>query len=136
MGGKRILVVRNCPAIEGETVKRSWSVPVKAVGLCMRSPQTASEEMIEAARCDHRQCEAGQTACTRTSAVAAAEFCRCRCLCEAGDFNSATGVYGKAVAEHSFAMLLMLQKKLNLYRGARKRTSGVILVQSHPSQMP
>ena len=28
--------------------------------------------------------------------------------------TSATGVYGKAVAEHSFAMLLMLQKKLNL----------------------
>ena len=34
---------------------------------------------------------------------------------------SATGAYGKAVAEHSFAMLLMLQKKLNLYRDAQKK---------------
>ena len=35
--------------------------------------------------------------------------------------TSATGVYGKAVAEHSFAMLLMLQKRLNLYRDAQKK---------------
>ena len=35
--------------------------------------------------------------------------------------TSATDVYGKAVAEHSFAMLLMLQKKLNLYRGVQKK---------------
>ena len=49
--------------------------------------------------------------------------------------TSATGAYGKAVAEHSFAMLLMLQKKLNLYRDARQRTNGAILVQSHPLQM-
>ena len=36
--------------------------------------------------------------------------------------TSATGAYGKAVAEHTFAMLLMLQKKLHLYRDAQKQS--------------
>ena len=43
---------------------------------------------------------------------------------------SATGAYGKAVAEHSFAMLLMLQKKLNLYRDEGRLQLLVTLIQS------
>lgn len=35
--------------------------------------------------------------------------------------TNATGAYGKAVAEHTFAMMLMLQKKLHLYRDAQTR---------------
>lgn len=34
---------------------------------------------------------------------------------------NATGAYSKAVAEHAFASVLMLQKKLHLYRDAQKR---------------
>ena len=33
--------------------------------------------------------------------------------------TNATGAYGKAVSEHAFAMALMLQKKLHLYRDAQ-----------------
>ncbi|MBR1457516.1 MAG: D-2-hydroxyacid dehydrogenase [Oscillospiraceae bacterium] len=33
---------------------------------------------------------------------------------------NATGAYGKAVSEHAFAMTLMLQKKLHLYRDAQR----------------
>ena len=35
--------------------------------------------------------------------------------------TNATGAYGKAVSEHAFAMTLMLQKKLHLYRDAQKQ---------------
>lgn len=35
--------------------------------------------------------------------------------------TNATGAYSKAVAEHGFALMLMLQKKLYLYRDAQKR---------------
>ncbi len=35
--------------------------------------------------------------------------------------TNATGAYSKAVAEHMFAMMLMLQKKLHLYRDAQAR---------------
>lgn len=35
--------------------------------------------------------------------------------------TNATGAYSKAVAEHALAMLLMLQKKLHLYRDAQLR---------------
>ncbi len=36
--------------------------------------------------------------------------------------TNATGAYSKAVAEHTFAMMLMLQKKLHLYRDAQLRS--------------
>ncbi len=36
--------------------------------------------------------------------------------------TNATGAYGKAVSEHAFAMTLMLQKKLHLYRDAQRRS--------------
>ena len=36
--------------------------------------------------------------------------------------TNATGAYSKAVAEHAFASVLMLQKKLHLYRDAQKRS--------------
>lgn len=36
--------------------------------------------------------------------------------------TNATGAYSKAVAEHMFAMMFMLQKKLHLYRDAQART--------------
>lgn len=35
--------------------------------------------------------------------------------------TNATGAYGKAVSEHALAMLLMLQKKLHLYRDAQRQ---------------
>lgn len=35
--------------------------------------------------------------------------------------TNATGAYSKAVAEHTFAMMFMLQKKLHLYRDAQNR---------------
>lgn len=35
--------------------------------------------------------------------------------------TNATGAYSKAVAEHMFAMMLMLQKKLHLYRDAQAK---------------
>lgn len=35
--------------------------------------------------------------------------------------TNATGAYSKSVAEHAFASVLMLQKKLHLYRDAQKR---------------
>lgn len=38
---------------------------------------------------------------------------------------NATGAYGKAVAEHTFAVMLMLQKKLHLYRDAQNRSAWV-----------
>ena len=37
--------------------------------------------------------------------------------------TNATGAYGKAVAEHAFALTLMLQKKLHLYRDEQKKAS-------------
>ena len=36
--------------------------------------------------------------------------------------TNATGAYSKAVAEHMFAMMFMLQKKLHLYRDAQARS--------------
>ena len=36
--------------------------------------------------------------------------------------TNATGAYSKAVAEHAFASVLMMQKKLHLYRDAQKRS--------------
>ena len=36
--------------------------------------------------------------------------------------TNATGAYSKAVAEHMFGMMFMLQKKLHLYRDAQART--------------
>lgn len=36
--------------------------------------------------------------------------------------TNATGAYSKAVAEHTFAVMLMLQKKLHLYRDAQNRS--------------
>lgn len=41
-------------------------------------------------------------------------------LSEGTILTNATGAYSKAVAEHAFALLLMLQKKLHLYRDAQK----------------
>ena len=35
---------------------------------------------------------------------------------------NATGAYSKAVSEHAFAMMLMLQKKLHLYRDAQRQS--------------
>ncbi len=35
--------------------------------------------------------------------------------------TNSTGAYGKAVSEHAFAMMLMLQKKLHLYRDAQRQ---------------
>ncbi len=36
--------------------------------------------------------------------------------------TNATGAYGKAVAEHAFALTVMLQKKLHLYRDDQKKS--------------
>lgn len=43
-------------------------------------------------------------------------------LSERTVLTNATGAYSKAVAEHAFALMLMLQKKLHLYRDAQKRS--------------
>lgn len=43
-------------------------------------------------------------------------------LAENTVLTNATGAYSKAVAEHGLACLLMLQKKLHLYRDAQKRS--------------
>ena len=42
-------------------------------------------------------------------------------LAENTILTNSTGAYGKAVSEHALAMLLMLQKKLHLYRDAQRQ---------------
>ena len=91
------------------------------------SPQTATEEMIEAADViignvkPDRLHAPERLQWLQLNSAGADAYVKPGILRSTTMLTSATGAYGKAVAEHSFAMLLMLQKKLNLYRDAQTK---------------
>ena len=80
---KTVLVVIPAEERHKEKLERAG----KGCRFVYASPQTATEEMIEAADVIIGNVKPDRLHAAATPAVAAAEFCRRRCLCEAGDFK-------------------------------------------------
>lgn len=80
---KTVLVVIPAEERHKEKLERAG----KGCRFVYASPQTATEEMIEAADVIIGNVKPDRLHAPERLPVAAAEFCRCRCLCEAGDFK-------------------------------------------------
>ena len=117
---KTVLVVIPAEERHKEKLERAG----KGCRFVYETPQTATEEMIEAADViignvkPDRLHEPERLQWLQLNSAGADAYVKPGILRSTTMLTSATGAYGKAVAEHSFAMLLMLQKKLNLYRDA------------------
>lgn len=115
---KTVLVVIPAEERHKEKLKRAG----KGCRFVYETPQTATEEMIEAADViignvkPDRLHEPERLQWLQLNSAGADAYVKPGILRSTTMLTSATGAYGKAVAEHSFAMLLMLQKKLNLYQ--------------------
>ena len=120
---KTVLVVIPAEERHKEKLERAG----KGCRFVYASPQTATEEMIEAADViignvkPDRLHAPERLQWLQLNSAGADAYVKPGILRSTTMLTSATGAYGKAVAEHSFAMLLMLQKKLNLYRDAQKK---------------
>ena len=120
---KTVLVVIPAEERHKEKLERAG----KGCRFVYASPQTATEEMIEAADViignvkPDRLHAPERLQWLQLNSAGADAYVKPGILRNTTMLTSATGAYGKAVAEHSFAMLLMLQKKLNLYRDAQKK---------------
>ena len=120
---KTVLVVIPAEERHKEKLERAG----KGCRFVYETPQTATEEMIEAADViignvkPDRLHEPERLQWLQLNSAGADAYVKPGILRSTTMLTSATGAYGKAVAEHSFAMLLMLQKKLNLYRDAQTK---------------
>ena len=120
---KTVLVVIPAEERHKEKLERAG----KGCRFVYASPQTATEEMIEAADViignvkPDRLHAPERLQWLQLNSAGADAYVKPGILRSTTMLTSATGAYGKAVAEHSFAMLLMLQKKLNLYRDAQTK---------------
>ena len=120
---KTVLVVIPAEERHKEKLERAG----KGCRFVYETPQTATEEMIEAADViignvkPDRLHEPERLQWLQLNSAGADAYVKPGVLRSTTMLTSATGAYGKAVAEHSFAMLLMLQKKLNLYRDAQTK---------------
>lgn len=92
------------------------------------SPQEATEEMISGAEIIIGNVPAGKIRASerlellQLNSAGADHYIKPEVLSDRTILTNATGAYSKAVAEHMFAMMFMLQKKLHLYRDAQAQT--------------
>lgn len=92
------------------------------------TPQDVTEEMIESADIIIGNVPAGKLHAPKKlrllqlNSAGADNYIKPGVLDANTVLTNATGAYSKAVAEHTFAMMLMLQKKLHLYRDAQLRS--------------
>lgn len=91
------------------------------------TPETATPEMIQSANIILGQPKANMIAASENLEWLQLQSAGTDAYIVPGVLNpktimtNATGAYNKAVAEHAFALTLMLQKKLHLYRDEQKK---------------